>query len=109
VLGNPRNHHRAIALTYDPFRFAFANAVPEDEARQRYEEHAVPAPGLPIFQAATANINPWTEAKVAYRKQRNNPAVTEITEIAGRGHSLTSDGGWRDVADTALSFVQRFA
>jgi len=137
VLGNPRNRHRAIALTYDQFRFAFANAVPEDEARRLYEQHAVPAPGLPIFQAATANINPWTEAKVdhrnpergpllvisgekdntvpwalanaAYKKQCKNPAVTEITEIAGRGHSLTIDDGWREVADAALSFVQRFA
>ena len=52
VLGNPANRHRAVPLTYDQFRYAFANAVSEDEARQLYETYAVAAPGLPLFQAA---------------------------------------------------------
>ena len=64
VLGNPANRNRAIPLTYDQFRYAFANAVSEDEAKELYEAYAVPAPGAPLFQAATANFNPWTEAKV---------------------------------------------
>ena len=64
VLGNPANYHRAVPLTYEQFRFGFANAVSEDEARELYEQFAVPAPGTPLFQAATANLNPWTEAKV---------------------------------------------
>lgn len=136
VLGNPANRNRAVPLTYEQFRFAFANAVDEDEAKELYNTYAVPAPGAPLFQAATANFNPWTEAKVnsrnpdrgplliisgendhtvpwavsnaAYKKQKRNDAVTEIVEIPGRGHALTIDSGWREVADTALAFVKRF-
>jgi pimeloyl-ACP methyl ester carboxylesterase len=136
VLGNPANRHRAVPLTYDQFRYAFANAVSEQEAKELYETYAVPAPGAPLFQAATANVNPWTEAKVntrnpergplliisgekdhtvpwaianaSFKKQHRNPSVTEIVEIPGRGHALTIDSGWREVADTALGFVQRF-
>ena len=67
VLSNPANRHRAVPLTYDQFRFAFANAVSEDEAKELFETYAVPAPGAPLFQAATANLNPWTEAKVDTR------------------------------------------
>src|SRR5215831_17868047 len=118
VLGNPANRHRAVPLTYDQFRYAFANAVSEEEAKELYETYAVPAPGAPLFQAATANVNPWTEAKdntvpwaianASFKKQHRNPSVTEIVEISGRGHALTIDSGWREVADTALAFVQRF-
>jgi non-heme chloroperoxidase len=136
VLGNPANRHRAIPLTYDQFRFAFANAVSEDEAKQLYERFAVPASGAPIFQAAAANLNPWTEAKVdsenpdrgpmliisgekdhtvpraiseaAYKRQQRNESVTEFVEIPNRGHALTIDSGWREVADTALAFIKRF-
>ncbi len=136
VLGNPANRSRAVPLTYDQFRYAFANAVSEEEATALYEEYTVPAFGAPLFQAATANLNPWTEAKVdtanpdrgpllivsgekdhtvpwaiakaSYKRQARNPGVTEITEMAGRGHALTIDSGWREVADTALAFVKRF-
>ncbi|WP_262060725.1 alpha/beta hydrolase [Streptomyces sp. STR69] len=137
VLSNPANRNRAVPLTYDQFRYGFANAVSEEEARELYETYAVPAPGAPLFQAATANLNPWTEAKVdtenpdrgplliisgekdhtvpwsianaSYKKQQHNKGVTEITEIKGRGHALTIDNGWQEVADTALSFVRRYA
>ena len=137
VLGNPANRSRAVPLTYDQFRFAFANAVSEEEARELYDTYAVPASGAPLFQAATANLNPWTEAKVdsetaargplllisgekdhtvpwaitnaEFKKQERNEGVTEIVEIENRGHSLTIDSGWREVADTALAFVDRFA
>jgi non-heme chloroperoxidase len=136
VLANPANRNRAVPLSYDQFRYAFANAVSEDEAKELYETYAVPAPGAPLFQAATANLNPRTEAKVetegadrgpllilsgekdhtvpwalshaAYKKQQRNEAVTEILEIPARGHALTIDAGWREVADIALRFVQRF-
>jgi non-heme chloroperoxidase len=137
VLGNPANRHRAVPLTYEQFRFGFANAVSEEEAKELYETFAVPASGAPLFQAAGANLNPWTEAKVdsenpdrgplliisgekdhtvpwaianaSYKKQKRNEGVTEIVEIPGRGHALTVDSGWREVADTALAFVRRFA
>ena len=136
VLRNPANRNRAVPLTYDQFRFAFANAVSEDEAKELYETYAVPAPGAPLFQAAAANLNPWTEAKVdtdnpdrgplliisgeedhtvpwaianaSYKQQADNKGVTEIIEMPNRGHALTIDSGWREVADTALAFVKRF-
>ncbi len=136
VLTNPANRHRAVPLTYEQFRYAFANAVDEDEARQLYDAFAVPAPGAPLFQAATANFNPWTEVKVdnknpdrgplliisgekdhtvpwaianaSYKKQKKNKGVTEIVEMTGRGHALTIDSGWREVADTSLEFVRRY-
>jgi non-heme chloroperoxidase len=137
VLGNPANYNRAVPLTYEQFRYAFANAVDEDEARALYEQYSVPASGKPIFQAATANLNPWTEAKVdsknpdrgplliiaaeqdhtvptaiakaSYNREKRNPGVTELVELQGRGHALTIDSGWREVAETALAFVRRFA
>ncbi len=137
VLGNPANRNRAVPLTYEQFRYGFANAVGEEEARELYETYAVPASGAPIFQAAAANLNPWTEAKVdtrnpergplliisgekdhtvpwaianaSYKRQQRNDGVTEIVEIPNRGHALTIDSGWREVADTALEFVRRFA
>ena len=101
VLGNPLNYTRAVPLTYEQFRFAFANAVDESEAHTLYETYSVPGSGVPIFQAATANLNPWTEAQV----DTKNPGVTEIREIPDRGHSLTIDHGWREVAETALAFI----
>ncbi len=135
VVGNPLNRHRAVPLTFDEFRFAFANAVDDTEAHTLYETFAVPAPGAPLFQAVAANLNPRTEVKVdtrnphrgplllvsgardntvpwaltngAFKRQRRNPAVTEIIEIPGRGHALTIDHGWREVATTVLDFFAR--
>ncbi|HEX5077289.1 MAG TPA: alpha/beta hydrolase [Gemmatimonadaceae bacterium] len=136
ILGNPANRHRAVPLTYDQFRYAFANAVSEEEAKELYETYAVPAPGAPLFQAAVANLNPWTEVKVdtenpdrgpllvisgekdhtvpwaianaSFHQQQKNPGITEIVEIPNRGHALTIDSGWKEVATTALAFVRRF-
>jgi non-heme chloroperoxidase len=136
VLGNPANRARAVPLTFEQFRFGFANAVSEEEAGELYRTYAVPASGAPLFQAAAANLNPWTEAKVdtdnpgrgplliisgekdntvpwaianaSYKQQTDNPGVTEIVEMPDRGHALTIDSGWREVADTALAFVRRF-
>src|SRR5207244_4642126 len=121
ALRNPLNRGRAVPLTYEQFRYAFANAVPENEARELYDTYAVPAPGEPLFQAAAANLNPWTEAKVdtknpdrgpllimdgekdhtvpwaianaSYKRQARNQAVTEIVKVPNRGHALTIDSG----------------
>ena len=137
VLSNPANRNRAVPLTYEQFRYSFANAVPEDEAKELYETYSVPGSGVPLFQAASANLNPWTEAKVdtknpergpllivvgtddntvppaiakaAFKRQKGNESVTEYVEIPGRGHALVIDSGWREVAETALAFVRRFA
>ena len=136
VLGNPANRNRAVPLTFDQFRFGFANAVSENEAHELYNTFAVPASGTPLFQAAVANLNPWTEDKVdtenpdrgplllisgekdntvpwaitnaSFHLQQRNPGVTEIIEMPNRGHALTIDNGWKEVADTALAFVRRF-
>jgi pimeloyl-ACP methyl ester carboxylesterase len=136
VLKNPANRHRAVPLTFDQFHYAFANAVGDEEAKVLYDTYAVPGSGEPLFQAAAANLNPWTQAKVdsknpkrgpqliisgeldhtvpwaiadaSYKREKRNSGVTEIVEIKGRGHSLTIDNGWREVADTALAFVKRF-
>jgi non-heme chloroperoxidase len=136
VLGNPANRNRAVPLTFEQFRYAFANALSEHEANELYDLYAVPASGVPLFQAAIANLNPWTEAKVdtesadrgplliisgerdhtvpwaianaTYELQAGNVGVTEIIEMPNRGHSLTIDHGWREVAETALEFVKRY-
>jgi pimeloyl-ACP methyl ester carboxylesterase len=137
VLGNPLNYQRSVPLTFDQFQFAFANAVSEGEAKQLYDTYAVACSGVPIFQAATANLNPWTEAAVdsknprrgplliisgekdntvpwawangAFKRQRRNAAPTEIRRIANRGHSLTIDSGWREVANVTLEFIRQHA
>jgi hypothetical protein len=54
------------------------------------------------------NTVPWAIANASHRKQARNGGVTEIVEIANRGHALTVDSGWREVADTSLQFVRRF-
>jgi non-heme chloroperoxidase len=136
VLKNPKNYNRAVPLTYDQFRYAFANAVSEEEAKALYGAYSVPGPGKPVFQAASANLNPWTEVKVdtrnpdrgpmlivsgtedhtvppaiakaSFKKEKKNPGVTEYAELEGRGHALTIDAGWQEVADTALDFARRF-
>jgi pimeloyl-ACP methyl ester carboxylesterase len=137
ILRNPRNRGRAITLTFDQFKYGWTNAIDdEDEARRLYDTYHVAAPAVALMQMANANVNPWTEAKVdtknpdrgplliidgekdhtvplaiakaSYKRQGRNPGVTEIATIPNRGHSLTIDNGWREVAQTALDFVKRF-
>ena len=136
VLKNPLNKGRAITLTLDQFKYGWANALSDEEAKELYETYHVAAPGVALMQMANANLNPWTEAKVdtknpdrgplliidgekdhtvpwaianaSFERQQRNEGVTEIKKIPNRGHSLTIDGGWREVADTALAFVKRF-
>jgi non-heme chloroperoxidase len=134
---NPLTRERAITLTFDQFKYGWANALGEDEAKELYETFHVAGSGISLAQMGNANLNPWTQAKVdtknpargplliidgekdhtvpwaianaAYKRQRRNPAVTEIVKIPNRGHSLTIDHGWREVAQTALEFIKRFA
>jgi pimeloyl-ACP methyl ester carboxylesterase len=136
VLRNPLNRGRAITLTLDQFKYGWANALSDEEAKQLYETYHVAAPGVALMQMANANVNPWTEAKAdtknpdrgplliidgekdhtvpwaianaSFKRQRRNEGVTEIEKIPNRGHSLTIDSGWREVAETALAFVKRF-
>jgi non-heme chloroperoxidase len=136
VLGNPANRSRAVPLTFDQFRFAFTNVVSEAEAKRLYDQFAVPAAGKPLFQAAVANLNPWTEdkvdtgnpqrgpllivsgeqdhtvppsiAKASFEQQKKNVGVTEFASVPNRGHSLTIDDGWPEVAEVVLGFVQKY-
>ena len=136
-LVNPLTRGRAITLTFDQFTYGWANALDEKEARELYDTFHVAGSGLSLMQMGNANLNPWAEAKVdtknpdrgplliiqgekdhtvapaianaAYKHQRRNPAVTGIVQLPNRGHALTIDHGWREVAQTALDFVKRFA
>jgi pimeloyl-ACP methyl ester carboxylesterase len=136
-LVNPLTRGRAITLTLDQFKYGWANALGEKEAKELYQTFHVAGSGISLVQMGNANLNPWTEAKVdtknpdrgplliidgekdhtvpwaianaAYNRQKRNPGVTEIVKIPNRGHSLTIDHGWREVAETALNFVKRFA
>ncbi|NUS50648.1 MAG: alpha/beta hydrolase [Nocardioidaceae bacterium] len=136
VLGNPANARRSVTLTFEEFSYGWANNLDEAEAKQLYEEFHVAASGVPIFQAAVANLNPFSETKVdfkaddrgpllvisgekdhtvphaishaAYRKHaKNKENVTEFAELTDRGHSLVIDHGWEEVARTALDFVRK--
>jgi pimeloyl-ACP methyl ester carboxylesterase len=137
VLRNPLNRGRAVTLTLDQFKYGWTNGLDdEEEAKRLYETYHVAAPGVALMQMANANLNPRTEAKLdprnpnrgplliiegekdhtvpwaianaAFKRQRHNPGVTEIEKVPGRGHSLTIDSGWREVAERALAFVKRF-
>jgi len=133
VLRNPLNYRRSVALTPGEFRYAFANAVSEEEAGNLYEDHVMPAPGRPLFQAATATLNPWSATRVAVdnpdrgplllvagsedhivptvlvrsaqRRYGKSPAVTDFVEFPNRGHSIVLDSGWREVATYCLGWL----
>jgi len=137
ALRNPANRSRAVPLTYDQFKYSFGTMLDDDEAKELYEKYSVAGPGKVLFQAASANLNPWTEVKVdtknpergpmlvlagsqdhtvphaiansSFKHEHRNEGVTEVFEFEGRGHSLCIDHGWRDVCNKALEFVQRFA
>jgi pimeloyl-ACP methyl ester carboxylesterase len=137
VVSNPANRGRAIALTFEQFRYGWANALDEQEARELYDTFHVAGSAVPVFQAVAANLNPFSETKVdtknpdrgpllvvsgekdhqvphalahsAYKHQSKNPGTTEFVEIPNRGHALTIDSGWKEVARTALDFVAKHA
>ena len=134
ALRNPANRSRAISLTAGEFRYGFANAISGDESAALYERWAIPSPGKPLFEAATANIVPHSPAKVDTRRADRGPllvtaggkdhtvppaisratvrlygkshAVTDLRQFPDRGHSLTIDSGWREVADGVLSWLK---
>jgi pimeloyl-ACP methyl ester carboxylesterase len=135
VFKNPANRHRAVSLTAEQFRYAFGNAIPAEESDALFELWTIPAPGKPLFEAAAANFNPHSPAKVAtdnvgrgplllimggqdhtvpeavtkatLKQYRHSEATTDILEFADRAHSLTIDHGWREVADACLSWLGR--
>jgi pimeloyl-ACP methyl ester carboxylesterase len=134
VFKNPLNRRRAVSLTAEQFRFAFANTVSTDESNELYDKWTIPAPGRPLFEAAAANLSPRSPAKVDTRNSdrgpllliaggrdntvpeavtratlkqyRHSTAVTELKTFPDRGHSLTIDSGSPEVADACLAWLK---
>ena len=135
VFRNPANKRRAVSLSAEQFRFAFGNAIAEDESAALYERWTIPAPGKPLYEAASANFNPHSPAKVdtknsgrgplllvsggkdhtvpevvtrsTLKQYRHSEAVTDIINFPDRGHFLTIDSGWKEVADTVLTWLRQ--
>jgi pimeloyl-ACP methyl ester carboxylesterase len=135
ALKNPGNKDAAIALTPEQFHYGFGNALTPEESAELYERWNIPSPAKPLFQAASANFNPHAETKVevdnedrgpllltmggkdhtvpeaitksTYKQYRKSKAVTDIVEFDDRGHSLTMDHGWREVADSVLDWLKK--
>ena len=133
ALRNPGNIDAAISLTREQFQYGFGNAISEQESSELYDRWTIPSPARPLFQAASANFNPHSQTKVetgneergpllltmggkdhtvpeaisksTYKKYRKSEATTDLVEFEDRGHSLTIDHGWKDVADHVLSWL----
>lgn len=134
ALRNPANRKRTVLLTAEQFRFGFGNALSAEESAELYEKWTIPSPGRPLFEAGLANFSPNSPAKVntanpnrgplllisggadhtvppaivhgTLRLYAKSPAVTELKEFPDRGHSLTVDHGWREVADASLAWLR---
>jgi pimeloyl-ACP methyl ester carboxylesterase len=135
VFKNPANKHKAVSLTAEQFRYSFGNAVSPEESDALYERWTIPAPGKPLFEAAAANFSLHSPAKVntanegrgplllimggrdntvpevitkaTVKQYRHSSAVTDLEEFVDRGHSLTIDSGWREVADVCLAWLAK--
>jgi pimeloyl-ACP methyl ester carboxylesterase len=135
VFKNPANKHRSVMLTAEQFRYSFGNAVSDEESQELYDRWVVPAPGRPLFEAAVANVSPHSPAKVdtdnpergplllitggqdhtvpeditksTLKQYGDSPAVTDLIEFPDRGHSLSIDTGWKEVADASLTWLEQ--
>ena len=135
ALRKPANRNLAVSLTKEEFRYGFGNAIPEQESAELYDRWTVPSPGKPLFEAGLANFTPRSPAQVntgnktrgpllitaggrdhtvpaavstSTRKQyHKSPAITDLIEFHDRGHSLTIDHGWREVAQAALDWLKQ--
>ena len=135
VFINPLNEHRAVSLNEEQFHYAFGNGIPEEESNELYAKWTIPSPGKPLFQASVANFNPHSELKVdthndtrgpllliaggkdhtvpdaitksTFKQYRKSEATTEIVEFDDRGHSLTMDHGWQEIADSCLAWLKK--
>jgi pimeloyl-ACP methyl ester carboxylesterase len=135
VFKNPANKHRSVMITAKEFGYAFGNALTPEESESLYDQWVVPSPGKPLFEAATANFSPHSADKVdtknsergplllimggqdhtvpeaitksTLKQYRHSSATTDLLEFADRGHSLTIDHGWREVADACLQWLDK--
>jgi pimeloyl-ACP methyl ester carboxylesterase len=133
VFRNPANIRKAVSLTAEQFRYSFGNAISEAESGDLYERWSIPAPGRPLFEAATSNFSLHSPDKVetgnedrgplllvmggqdhtvpeaitrsTLKQYRHSSAVTDLEEFPDRGHSLTIDAGWAAVANLALAWL----
>ena len=133
VLGNPFNLTKAVSLTHQQFRYAFTNAIPEEESKLLYERYTVPSPARPLFQVAFATLNPGAQNKVntanstrgpllitsgdkdhivppvlckaAFNQYKKSSAITELKTFENRGHSLALDHGWTEIAEYSLKWL----
>lgn len=132
ALRSPANRNGAVSLTKEQFRYGFGNALTEEESDDLWERWAIPSPGRPLFEAALANLELHSPAAVDRKSTTRGPllitagerdhtvppaisrqtqklyskssAVTDL-RIFDRGHSLTIDSGWREVADSVLDWL----
>jgi pimeloyl-ACP methyl ester carboxylesterase len=135
VFANPANRHKAVSLTAREFRYSFGNALSEEESDALHERWAIPSPARPLFEAASAAFSPHSPAKVdtanqdrgpllltmggkdhtvpeaitksTLKQYRHSEAVTDLVEFADRGHSLTIDSGWPEVAEACLGWLTK--
>lgn len=134
VFRNPANRHEAVSLTPKQFRYGFGNALSAEESDQLHSMWSIPAPGRPLFEAAAANFTrhsaagidhpdnrgplllimggqdhtvPESITKAEYKLQRGDGLTTDLMEFADRGHSLTIDSGWHEVADACLAWINK--
>jgi len=135
VVANSTNKNKAVSLTAKEFRYSFGNALSEEESNSLFEKWTIPSPARPLFEAASAAFSPHSPAKVdtanedrgpllltmggkdhtvpeaitksTLKQYRHSTAVTDLVEFADRGHSLTIDSGWRDVAEACLAWLKR--
>ena len=133
VLSNPTNRHRTVSLTAKQFSYAFGNTLTEAESNALHDAWSIPGPGLPIFQEAGANfaknsptrvdthqaergpllltsgtedhVVPYKVTTEVFEMYQEGPSDTEFHEFDGRGHSLTIDSCWSDVAEVALKWL----
>ncbi|MFF2993413.1 alpha/beta hydrolase [Streptomyces sp. NPDC057950] len=133
-LRNPANSQRAVSLTREQFRYGFGNAVSAQESDALYEQWSIPGPAKPLFEASVMNFSPNSPLKVdtrndrrgplllimggkdrtvppaiskaTFKRYRNSRAVTDLKEFSDRGHSLTIDHGWREIAEYSLKWLQ---
>jgi pimeloyl-ACP methyl ester carboxylesterase len=134
ALRNPANRNKGVSLTKEQFRYGFGNALSIEESGELYEKWSIPSPGKPLFEAAFANFTPNAPTTIAtdnatrgpllltsgdhdhtvppaivkgtLKQYAKSPAITEFRTIEGRGHSLTIDHGWEEVAQIALDFLK---
>jgi pimeloyl-ACP methyl ester carboxylesterase len=135
ALRNPGNKDRAVSLTQAQFRYGFGNTLSETESNELFERWAIPSPGKPLFEDASANFSSHSPARVntgnttrgplllvaggkdhtvpaaitrsTLKQYRHSGAVTDFKEFSDRGHTLALDSRWSEIADYVLSWLKK--